>query len=113
MQHAIAGASDDAVAAHYAAKTLENIFTASLSAPQGSLPDSLGHADSLSLLLRLAASTAALEGLRSTAACAASHLLRIRPELGVAMLHFSVSSRSQKKRTPADLLNAPCVPVST
>ena len=86
MQHAIAGAADDAVAAHYAAKTLENIFTASLSAPQGSLPDSLGHADSLSLLLRLAASTAALEGLRSTAACAASHLLRIRPELGVVML---------------------------
>ena len=86
MKHAIAGAADDAVGAHYAAKTLENIFTASLSAPPGSLPDSLGHAASLSLLLRLAASTAAAEGLRSTAACAASHLLRIRPELGVTML---------------------------
>ena len=84
--HAIGKASDDSVSAHYAAKTLENIFSAALGARPNSVPEALGTPECLSSLLKLSASSAATEPLRTTAAAAASHLLRIQPSLGVSLL---------------------------
>ena len=78
--HAIGKASDDSVSAHYAAKTLENIFSAALGARPNSVPEALGTPECLSSLLKLSASSA-------TQASAyyrrggRLHLLRIQPSL--------------------------------
>jgi serine/threonine-protein kinase ULK4 len=64
--------TEEPTTSHYAAKALENVFAASVAAPEGSIAHVLGTAATLTSLVRLATSTAAPEPVRITAAAAAA-----------------------------------------
>ena len=78
--------TEEPTTSHYAAKALENVFAASVAAPEGSIAEVLGTAATLTSLVRLATSTAAPEPVRITAAAAAAQLVRLQPSLGPVLL---------------------------
>ena len=79
--------TEEPTTSHYAAKALENVFAASVAAPEGSIAEVLGTAATLTSLVRLATSTAAPEPVRITAAAAAAQLVRLQPSLGPVLLN--------------------------
>ena len=79
--------TEEPTTSHYAAKALENVFAASVAAPEGSIAHVLGTAATLTSLVRLATSTAAPEPVRITAAAAAAQLVRLQPSLGPVLLN--------------------------